>query len=212
MRIRKTSYLFCLTDEVVHGKKSLLDKMPGDLWKKCAGLRLAYGFMMAHPGKKLLFMGGEFGQFIEWDYERPLDWFLLEHPHHRQIQDFVRDINHLYKKERAFWFDDFKGGGFEWIDCHDGNRSIFSMMRKSGDPKDMLIIICNFTPNPILDYRVGVPFEGSYKEILNSDNEIYGGSDVINPDVLQTENIPCNNHPYSLGLKVPPLGATILKQ
>ena len=198
-------------DEVVHGKLSLLNKMPGDLWKKCANLRCAFTFMFGHPGKKLVFMGGEFGQFIEWDEKRPLDWFLLEYPHHKQIQDFKRDLNHLYKQEKAFWYDDFKGSGFEWIDADDGNRSLFSFMRKDEDGKGNLIFICNFTPNPIEDYRVGVPYNTQYREILNSDDEKYGGSGVINTALIPAQDYNCNNMQYSCELRVPPLGAVVLK-
>jgi len=198
-------------DEVVHGKRSLLNKMPGDLWQKCANLRLAFAFMYGHPGKKLVFMGGEFGQFIEWNEKRPLDWFLLEYEHHKQIKDFVCDLNHLYIKERAFWFDDFNGGGFEWIDCNDVGRSLFSFMRKTDLVTENFVFVCNFTPNPIENYRVGVPYNVMYEEILNSDHEKYGGSGVVNGGLIAAQEQGCNSFEFSCELRVPPLGAVVIK-
>jgi len=198
-------------DEVVHGKKSLLNKMPGDLWQKFANLRVSLGFMYGHPGKKLLFMGGEFGQFIEWDEKRPLDWFLLEHDHHRQMQDFTRDLNHLYKNQRAAWFDDFAQRGFSWVDVHDNARSIISFARFSDDPSETLIFICNFTPNPVEEHRVGLHHVADYIEILNSDDPKYGGSGVVNTAVLKPAEILCNGQQYSVGLRLPPLGVVILR-
>jgi len=199
-------------DEVVHGKKSLLDKMPGDLWRKFAGLRVALGFMYGHPGKKLLFMGGEFGQFIEWDEKRELDWFLLEYDHHKQMQDFTRDLNHLYKKERAFWFDDFNGNGFEWIDCNDAARSMVVFLRKTDKSAETLYIACNFTPNPINNYPLGVDSSGAYSELLNSDDPKYGGSGLINGGVLAAAEYPAFGRPYSVNVVIPPLGCIVLKK
>jgi len=198
-------------DEVVHGKKSLLNKMPGDLWQKFANLKVALGFMYGHPGKKLVFMGGEFGQFIEWDEKRPLDWFLLEYDHHRQMQDFTRDINHLYRNQHACWFDDFTPRGFSWIDADDHSRSIVSFTRFSDNPDETLIFICNFTQNPVEDHRVGLHHVAAYKEILNSDDAKYGGSGVINTAVLQPEEVLCNGMKHSVGLRLPPLGVVVLK-
>jgi len=198
-------------DEVVHGKKSLLDKMPGDLWQKCANLRAALGFMYAHPGKKLLFMGGEFGQFIEWDEKRPLDWFLLQYDHHRQLQDFAKDLNHLYKTEPALHSQDFTPEGFTWIDADDASRSIISIARFAKAPDDTLIIAINFTPNPIENHRLGLHHISNYTEILNSDNTKYGGSGITNKTILKPEKITSNHLPYSIKLNLPPLGITILK-
>ncbi|MDR1689139.1 MAG: 1,4-alpha-glucan branching protein GlgB [Clostridiales bacterium] len=198
-------------DEVVHGKHSLIGKMPGDLWQKCANLRLAIGFMYGHPGKKLLFMGSEIGQFDEWSEERPLDWFLLEYEHHRQLQKFTRDINALYLAEKALWFDDFEGLGFEWISCNDGDRSIVSFIRKAQNPEDDIIFVCNFTPVVYRDFRVGAIRNAKYKEILNSDNTIYGGGGVTNTADIQAEEIPWDDKPYSFPVNVPPLGFTVLK-
>ena len=198
-------------DEVVHGKKSLLNKMPGDLWQKFANLRAALGFMYGHPGKKLLFMGGEFGQFIEWDEKRPLDWFLLEYPHHAQMLEFTRDLNHLYRDNPACWFDDFAPRGFSWIDPDDHSRSIVSFARFSDNPAETLIFICNFTPNPVENHRVGLHHPTNYIEILNSDHPKYGGSGVINSDILRPAEIVSNGLPISIGLRLPPLGVTVLR-
>jgi len=198
-------------DEVVHGKKSLLSKMPGDIWQKFANLRAALGFMYGHPGKKLLFMGGELGQFIEWDEKRPLDWFLLEYDHHNQMQNFTRDLNHIYKNERAMWFDDFAERGFSWVDVHDHSRSVISFARFSDNPDETLIFVCNFTPNPIEDHRVGLHHTADYIEILNSDDTKYGGSGVVNTEVLRHAEILCNGKQFSVGLRLPPLGVVILK-
>ena len=198
-------------DEVVHGKKSLLSKMPGDMWQKFANLKAAFGFMYGHPGKKLLFMGGEFGQFIEWDERRPLDWFLLEYEHHRQMLDFTRDLNHLYRQERACWYDDFAAPGFSWIDPDDHSRSIVSFARFTDNDDETLIFVINFTPNPVEDHRVGLHHVADYIEILNSDHPKYGGSGVINTEVLRCDEILCNGMQYSVGLRLPPLGVTVLK-
>ena len=198
-------------DEVVHGKGSLINKMPGDLWQKCANLRLALGFMIGHPGKKLLFMGGEFGQFDEWSEERSLDWFLLQYDHHKQIQEFVRDINHFYLQERALWYDDFTHKGFEWINCGDWEKSLLTFFRKSDDENDIVIYACNFTPVPLMEHRIGVPKLCSYREVLNSDDSKYGGSGILNNEVMNAEAIPWDGRPYSIGIKLPPLGLTIVK-
>jgi len=198
-------------DEVVHGKKSLLDKMPGDLWQKFANLRAAFGFMYTHPGKKLLFMGGEFGQFIEWDEKRSLDWFLLDFPHHKKMQDFVKDLNHIYKKEPALWAKDFDPLGFAWIDADDSSRSIVSFARFTNNPTDTIITCINFTPSPVEAHRLGLHMPATYVEILNSDNEKYGGSGVINNKPISFDKILSNNLECSISLRLPPLGAVILK-
>lgn len=198
-------------DEVVHGKKSMLDKMPGDLWQKFANLRVAYGFMFGHPGKKLLFMGGEFGQFIEFDEKRPLDWFLLDYDHHKKMLEYSRDLNHLYKNENALWKYDFSCEGFEWIDCDDNEKSIISFIRKGERKEDTLIFVCNFTPNTYFDFKLGMPFEGEFREIFNSDNVKYGGSGVINDGIYRTEKSECNKREDSVRIKVAPLSVSILK-
>nr|WP_245732197.1 1,4-alpha-glucan branching protein GlgB [Propionispora vibrioides] len=198
-------------DEVVHLKKSLLDKMPGDYWQKFANLRAFYGYWMSHPGKKLLFMGGEFGQFVEWRDRHSLDWHLLEHDKHRQLQDYVRDLNHLYQTEKALWEIDFKWNGFQWIDCNDASQSVISFIRRGKDPEDFLIIVCNFTPVVREDYRIGVPEAGSYREIFNSDREGYGGSGQQNPANMEAQAIAWHNQPYSLALRIPPLATLYIK-
>jgi 1,4-alpha-glucan branching enzyme len=219
-------YILVLShDEVVHGKGSLVNKMPGDTWQKMANLRSALGYMMGHPGKKLLFMGGEFAQFDEWSEARTLDWFLLDdYEHHRQMQTFVRDLNHLYLREKALWQNDFDGGGFAWINCDDYERSILSFHRTAemkrcteeeqdakGSSFEYLIFICNFTPCPHMDYRVGVPCAGEYTEIMNSDDEKYGGSGIVNQGALYSQEHLCDGRQHSVPLKLPPLGIVILK-
>lgn len=198
-------------DEVVHGKHSMLDKMPGDLWQKFANLRAAYGFMFGHPGKKLLFMGGEFGQFIEWDEKRPLDWFLLEYDHHKTMLDFSKALNHLYLENEALWVKDFDGDGFEWIDCNDNEKSIYSFIRRGTKKEDTLVFIVNFTPNTYENFRVGVPFEGRYEEILNSDAPEFGGSGVTNEGVKNSDKIEYNGREDSIGLRLAPLSVTVFK-
>ncbi|MGE4283288.1 MAG: 1,4-alpha-glucan branching protein GlgB [Clostridia bacterium] len=198
-------------DEVVHGKQSMLDKMPGDYWQKFAGLRAAYGYQYGHPGKKLLFMGGEFGQFIEWKYYDSLDWHLLDYELHKKMQDYVKDLNRLYCSEKALYEVDFSYDGFEWISCDDADHSIVSFMRKGKNWQDALIFVCNFTPVVHDHYRIGVPFDLYYKEIFNSDSEMYGGSNVGNCGGLNAQDISCNNRPYSLAIRIPPLAVVVFK-
>lgn len=199
-------------DEVVHGKGSMINKMPGDYWQKFANLRVSYGFMYGHPGKKLLFMGGEFAQFNEWSEARSIDWHLLEFDKHRGIKDYIQDLNHLYLEERAFWEYDFSGEGFEWINGFDANSSMVSFIRKGKNPKDTLVFVCNFTPVPHFQHRIGVHAKGKYKEIFNSDSAKYGGSNVLNEQEILTDHREWDGREYSIELKVPPLGMTILKR
>lgn len=198
-------------DEVVHGKCSMIGKMPGDYWQKFAGLRASYGYLYGHPGKKLLFMGGEFAQFIEWNYKQSLDWFLLDYEMHKKMQDYVRDLNYLYKNEKALYEVDFSYEGFEWIDCNDTEHSIISFMRKGKDWHDSLIFVCNFTPAAHENYRIGAPFDTTYDEIFNSDWEKYGGSNVANSSEIRAEKESLHNKPYSLTLRIPPLATIVLK-
>lgn len=198
-------------DEVVYGKGSLLNKMPGDKWQKFANLRLLFGYMYAHPGKKLLFMGGEFGQWDEWYHETSLHWSLLEYPEHQGIQRWIKDLNKLYRCEPALHELDFDPGGFEWIDFSDSDQSIISFIRKAKDSNDVILVVCNFTPVTRFNYRVGVPFKGYWKEILNSDLFIYGGSNQGNKEDVQAEEIPFHGRPYSISLTLPPLGVIFLK-
>ena len=199
-------------DEVVHGKKSLLDRMPGDYWQKFANLRLLYGYMIAHPGKKLLFMGGEFGQFIEWSYKGSLDWHLLDYDMHGKMHYYVRELNHLYISERCLWEEDGDWSGFTWIDPHDGDRSIISFIRRGSREEDFVIVICNFTPVVRKGYITGVPEAGVYYEVFNSDYEKYGGSGQENNCLIFTENIPCHSLPYSVEITIPPLAVVYLKR
>lgn len=197
-------------DEVVHGKRSLLDKMPGDYWKKFANLRVFYAYWMAHPGKKLLFMGGEFGQFIEWKYYDSLDWHILTYPKHKEIQRYTKALNRLYVEHPAFWENDCSWDGFSWLDCNDSAHSIVAFMRKGKKTTDRLIVICNFTPVVRHDYRIGVP-AGKYREIFNSDAPEFGGSGIVNYGIRETEKIASNGQEESLSLLLPPLGAVILE-
>ncbi len=198
-------------DEVVHGKCSLLNKMPGDYWQKFAGLRAALGYFIGHPGKKLLFMGGEYGQFIEWKYKESLDWHLLNYPMHRKMHQYVRDLNQFYLKEPALYEVDFHYDGFEWIDCNDTEHSIVSFIRKGKDWHDMLVFVCNFTPAAHDNYRIGAPLDTRYTEVFNSDSEEYGGSNVTNGTAIQAEKTPFHQKPYSMVLKIPPLAVIILR-
>jgi 1,4-alpha-glucan branching enzyme len=199
-------------DEVVHGKRSMLDKMPGDEWQKFANLRLALGFMWSHPGKQLLFMGSEIGQWREWNESGPLDWDLLERPLHQGLQRWVRDLNHAYREEPALWRRDTTHEGFEWIDFHDVENSVVIFRRIGDEPQDELIVLCNFTPVPREAYRVGVPVAGRYREILNSDSELYGGGNIGNGGAVDTEGLASHNHPHSMCLVLPPLATLVLKR
>jgi 1,4-alpha-glucan branching enzyme len=194
-------------DEVVHGKGSLLGRMPGDDWQKFANLRLLFGYMYGHPGKKLLFMGCEFGQWREWDHDQSLDWHLLEHAPHQGIQCWVRDLNQLYRREPALHARDFDRHGFEWADLHDWEHSIISFCRRGESPDDLMLVVCNFTPVPHVNYRVGVPRGGRWTEVLNSDAAIYGGSGQGNLGGVEAAPVPAHGRDYSLALTLPPLAA-----
>lgn len=198
-------------DEVVHGKRALLDKMPGDFWQRFSNLRALYGFMFGHPGKKLLFMGGEIGQWIEWNYNQSLDWHLLQYEPHQKLQRFVRDLNHLYKREPALYEIDFEWTGFEWIDFHDADNCALSFLRRGKNPDDIVIFVCNFTPVPRKSYKIGVPRPGFYRELLNSDSEVYGGSNMGNSGGVWASPLEWQGRPYSVELTLPPLSVTILK-
>ena len=177
-------------DEVVYGKGSMLRKMPGDEWQKFANLRLLYGFMFGHPGKKLLFMGDEFGQWSEWNHDSSLEWQLLDKPLHVGLQRWVRDLNTIYRGQPSLHERDFEAAGFEWVDCTDSQRSIVSFLRVAKDPNDQLLFVCNFTPVVRQNYRVGVPRQGFWKEILNSDAPLYGGSGQGNFGGLHAAPLP----------------------
>lgn len=197
-------------DEVVHTKSSMIGKMPGDVWQSFANLRLSYGFMMGHPGKKLLFMGGEFAQYSEWSEARSLDWHLLQYADHQEMQAYVKELNHLYAEEPAFWAEDFDPNGFQWIECDDAESSIVSFVRRSKEKE--LVFLCNFTPVVHRGFSLGVPQEGVYHERLNSDAARFGGSDVINAVPLQSRAEPAGRCPFRVELDVPPLGMVILER
>ena len=196
-------------DEVVYGKGSMLRKMPGDDWQKFANLRLLYGFMFGHPGKKLLFMGSEFGQWSEWNHETSLDWHLLDTPLHRALQRWVRDLNTFYRGQRALHELDFDSGGFAWVDCTDFQRSVISFLRRGRNPADQLLLVCNFTPVVRQNYRVGVPRSGLWKELLNSDALLYGGSGQGNFGGVEAVPLPVHGQPFSLSMTLPPLGMLV---
>jgi 1,4-alpha-glucan branching enzyme len=202
-------------DEVVHGKRSMLDKMPGDLWQKHANLRALYGYMFVHPGKKLLFMGGEIGQWREWNHDWQLDWEVLGDPLHAGLQRWVRDLNAVYRREAALFDADYDPAGFQWIDCNDHEHSVVALTRRSGQSGvasgEWLVAVVNFTPVPRRGYRLGVPLEGAYAEILNSDADVYGGSNIGNSGRVLAEAIPSHGHEWSINLTVPPLGFLLLK-
>jgi len=198
-------------DEVVHGKGSLLGKMPGDDWQKFANLRLLFGYMYAQPGKKLIFMGGELGQWSEWAHDRSVDWHLLETPRHAGLQRWLQDLNRLYRDAPAMHAADFSKEGFQWIDCNDSVHSTISLIRRHGEPTDDVIAVFNFTPVPRQNYRVGVPGGGAWEEVLNSDARDYGGSGQGNLGLLETAPVPFHGRSHSLNLTLPPLGVLFLK-
>jgi 1,4-alpha-glucan branching enzyme len=199
-------------DEVVHGKGALIGKMPGDEWQRCANLRLLAGYMFGHPGRKLLFMGGEFGQWNEWNHDESLEWHALQYQTHQGIQRWFKDLNHTYRNEPALYELDFSSDGFQWIDFHDWERSIISFLRRGSGEEEVILVVCNFTPVPARRYRVGVPFGGYWREILNSDAEVYGGSGMGNLGGIEADNFSAHGRDYSLVLTLPPLGILFLKR
>jgi len=198
-------------DEVVHMKGSMWGKAPGDDWQKAATLRVLYGYMYAHPGKKLMFMGGEFGQVREWNHDRSLDWHLLQQPLHGGLRLFVRDLNKVYAAEPALHQSDFESSGFQWIDCNDSDNSVVSLMRRAARHDDFVIAILNFTPIPRHGYVIGVPAAASYLELINSDAGVYGGSNAGNWGTCVPEPIAAHGYEQSLRLTLPPLGFLLLK-
>jgi 1,4-alpha-glucan branching enzyme len=197
-------------DEVVHMKGSLAGKMPGDDWQKMANLRLLLSYQWLHPGKKLLFMGCDFGQWTEWNASASLPWHLCDHANHRGIMELVRQLNRLYCSESALHERDFEHQGFSWIDCHDYSQSVISFARYSAD--DALVCVFNFTPVPRYHYRLGLPGEGEYQEIFNSDSVWYGGSNLGNSGALTVERQSWQNQPVSACLTLPPLGCVVFKR
>ena len=200
-------------DEVVYGKRSLLHKMPGDDWQRFASLRGFFGYMYGHPGKKLLFMGGEFGQSDEWNHETALEWWLLNMgPYHAGLQQLVRDLNALYRAQPALHEVDFEPAGFQWIDCNDWNSSAVSFLRRARDPEEFVVVVSNFTPVVRQGYRIGVPQPGFYRELLNTDAALYGGSNAGNAGGVAAGDLPTHGHPYSLSLTLPPLATLFLRR
>jgi len=198
-------------DEVVYGKRSLLDKMPGDVWQKFANLRLLYGYMYGHPGKKLLFMGGELGQWDEWDFEKSLDWHLLEDDKHRKLRLWLKDLNRFYRTEPAMHQLDFERLGFEWLDIQDWEKSIVSFARRARNPEHAVVSVCNFTPKPRKNYRLGVPSGGRWKEVLNSDALEYGGSGQGNLGGVEADHHPFHGRTDSISITLPPLGCLFFR-
>jgi len=199
-------------DEVVHGKGSLLGKMPGDDWQKFANLRLLFGYMYAQSGKKLLFMGAEFGQWREWAHDESLEWHLLNYPPHSGLKRWVEDLNRFYCNQPALYELDFDSAGFEWVDCNDVDHSAISLIRKGRTTGDIILVVCNFTPVPLSNYRVGVPRPGFWGELLNSDAKEYGGSGYGNMGGVEATPIPLHGRPHSLTITLPPLAAVFFKR
>jgi 1,4-alpha-glucan branching enzyme len=198
-------------DEVVYGKGSLIGKMPGDDWQKFANLRALYGYMYAQPGKKLLFMGGEFGQWREWAHDASLQWDLLQYPAHAGLRNWVRDLNDLYSNEPALHELDCDPAGFEWIDCGDSESSVVSLMRKAKSSSAIILVVCNFTPVPRENYRLGAPRSGFWREVLNSDAANYGGSNMGNMGGVEAVPIPLHGRRNSLTITLPPLSVSFFK-
>lgn len=198
-------------DEVVHGKGSLIGRMPGDEWRRFANLRLLYSYMFTHPGTKLLFMGGEFGQTAEWNHDKSLDWHLLEYAPHQGVHKLVRDLNLLYRTQTALYQYSFEQRGFQWIDYDDRENSVLAYLRLTDDKKDTLLVMTNFTPEVRHHYRIGVPYRGHWKEVFNSDDNVYGGSGVLNAGILTTSPVKYHGRDYSISVTLPPLAAIVLK-
>jgi 1,4-alpha-glucan branching enzyme len=198
-------------DEVVYGKGSLIGKMPGDDWQKFANLRALYGYMYAQPSKKMLFMGGEIGQWREWVHDSSLDWDLLDYPLHSGLQKWVREINHFYKNEPAMYEWDCDPAGFEWIDCDDADSSVVSLIRKGKTTSTIILAVCNFTPVPRYSYRLGAPRGGYWREALNSDSGDYGGSNLGNMGGVEAVPISLHGRPYSLTITLPPISVSFFK-
>ncbi len=199
-------------DEVTHGKRALLSKMPGDQWQQFANVRAFLGYMYGHPGKKLLFMGSEIGQWNEWSHAAGVEWDLLEFDTHRSLQRYVADWNRLYRSEPSLWQVDFEWNGFEWIDFHDAQSSVISFLRRASNPDDFLLFVCNFTPVVRTGYRVGVPAPGYYREILNSDSNLYGGSNAGNGGGVEAERAPAQGRDHSISVTLPPMAVVVFKR
>jgi 1,4-alpha-glucan branching enzyme len=197
-------------DEVVHGKGSLIGRMPGDEWQQFASLRLLFGYMWTHPGKKLLFMGGEFAQRREWQHEESLEWHVLRYPLHAGVQRWVRDLNALYRATPALYELDFSDAGFQWVDCDDADESVLSFLRLAASDAPPILVVCNFTPVPRESYRLGVPRGGIWRELLNSDASEYGGSGQGNSGSVRALDEPAHGRPHALIVRLPPLAVLVL--
>jgi len=197
-------------DEVVHGKGSMIDKVPGDMWQKAATLRALYAFMFTHPGKKLMFMGAEMGQWREWNHDTSVEWHLQSDPIHGGLSQLVGDLNRVYREERSLHEVDFEPAGFSWIDCNDLESSVISLIRRARDPHDWVAVVLNWTPIVRRDYRIGVPEPGYYRELINTDASLYGGGNVGNQGGVATEDVPAHGHAQSIRLTLPPLGGLLL--
>jgi 1,4-alpha-glucan branching enzyme len=205
---------FCLPlshDEVVHGKRSILSQMPGDLWQKFANVRLLYSYMWTHPGKKLLFMGSDFAQWNEWNHDAELQWDLLQWETHSGVKKLIADLNALLRREKALFELDFEPGGFEWIDCHAREESVLAYIRKAKHPDDFVVVACNFTPVVREQYPIGVPHAGWYQEIFNSDSQFYGGSNVGNFPGVMADEPGWHGRPAKLLVTLPPLATVVFK-
>jgi 1,4-alpha-glucan branching enzyme len=198
-------------DEVVHGKGSLLSRMPGDEWQRFANLRALYAWMFTHPGAKLLFMGSEFGQFSEWKHDETLLWNLLKFDFHKGVSEMVKAMNKLYREEKAMYELNFEAEGFEWIDYSDNKNCVISFYRKSKGAKEKLLVVGNFTPNAHEEYRIGVDEKGSFKEIFNSDSAEFGGSNFLNKGTVKTKKESLHGRENSVNLRIPPMGFIILR-
>jgi len=199
-------------DEVVHGKGSLINKMPGDEWRQFANVRAFLAYMWAHPGKKLLFMGQEIGQREEWNHNAGIRWELLEFDPHRKLQTLMRELNRIYRENPALHEIDFNYRGFEWVDFHDWESSIIAFLRRAEDPKDSILVCCNFTPVPRTGYEFGVPEAGFYEEILNTDSELFGGTNLGNGGLVSSRPIPMHNRENSISVTLPPLAVVLFRK
>jgi len=197
---------------VVQGKSALIGKMPGDEWQKFANLRLLYGYMWGHPGKKLLFMGCEFGQTREWQHDESLEWHLLQYAHHAGLRRWVVDLNRFYRSQPALYQQDFSHDGFQWMDCNYAEKSVISFIRRGLNPEDTLLVVCNFTPVVRENYLVGAPSSGIWQEVLNSDAELYGGSGVGNFGGVEAAPISAGEMYHALMLRLPPLAVLFFRQ
>jgi 1,4-alpha-glucan branching enzyme len=199
-------------DEVVHGKGSLINKMPGDEWQQFANARAFLAYMWTHPGKKLLFMGQEIGQRSEWNSSEGVQWELLQFDVHRKLQTMMRELNRFYRAHPALYQVDFHYSGFEWVDFHDADNSIIAFLRRAEDPKDFLLICCNFTPVPRDKYGFGVPEPGAYREIFNTDSEWFGGSNMGNGNPVESKPVPRHGREHSISITLPPLGVVVFQR